>query len=214
MRRMLAILGLGIAAICYYSVLFLLIGFTAAVAIPALFTLLFILLCVVAFVVFLDRPDAEQYFYGLPGSYIAMFGLLIQAILGIVLALLHVALIPVLIIELILFGLLGSIECYVLYAGLRARDLQERYDEDISTMRRLRAQAEQLWRVAPDYTWQRRIKETLEVISYANPVRTDYAQDLEEAVSEALHEMNRAMRADDEEAFAAAQRRIRNILSD
>lgn len=213
MKKIVASLGIGIAVVCYFSLLFLIVGFTTALLVPTLFTLLFVLLCLVSVLVFLEEPVVEQYFYSLPGAYIAMYGLMIQAAVGVILAVLHLPMILQLVIELILFGVAGTLECYVLFAGLRARELKKKYEEKTGAMRDLRAQADVIWKTAPDYEWKRRAKAVAEMVSYANPVREDLAIEFEEAVYAELTELENAMRADDPEAFEAARKRIRNLLS-
>lgn len=214
MKKILASAGILIAVACYFAILYLLVPFTIVTGITILFTVLFLLLCLVGFLVFLEEPCVEQYFYSLPGAYVALTGLGIQAVVGVVLCIVQPFIVPALLIELVLFGVCGSIECYVLYAGVRARDINKKVERETGVMRRLRAQADTIWKTAPDYEWKRKAKEVAELVNYANPIRADeFAQEFEDELSAELDALETAMRKNDTASFNASRTRIRNMLS-
>lgn len=213
MRNGLVILGMFIATGCYLALLYLIAGFTPITMIVLAFMLLFVILCTIASQIYYRRPDVEQYFYSIPGNYVAIAGLIVQAIVGLILATTVPIIRIVLIVEVILLGVFGAIECYTLYGGMRARQMQENTDYKTGAMRRLRDQADVIWKTEGDYEWQRKAKEVAELVAYANPVRGVGAEEFEQAVSSELNALQHAVRTKDQTEFDAARDRIRILVS-
>lgn len=125
-KKIVAIAGSVIAAGCYFIVLFLIGGLTGVSLISSVFTLAALGLCIGGAYVYLEEPVVEQYFYIFPGAYIGMLYLAVQMVVSLVIAGLHPAIVAQLIVEFVILGIFGSLQCYALYAGLRARELKRR----------------------------------------------------------------------------------------
>lgn len=72
-------------------------------------------------------------------------------VVSLVIAGLHPAIVAQLIVEFVILGIFGSLQCYALYAGLRARDLRRRQQAKVSSMRALSAKATAICKNTGDY---------------------------------------------------------------
>ena len=91
-------------------------------------------------------------------------------VVSLVIAGLHPAIVAQLIVEFVILGIFGSLQCYALYAGLRARDLRRRQQAKVSSMRALSAKATAICKNTGDYKWKKQVQRVADAIRYADPV--------------------------------------------
>ena len=206
-KKIVAIAGSVIAAGCYCIVLFLIGGLTGASLISSVFTLAALGLCIGGAYVYLEEPVVEQYFYIFPGAYIGMLYLAVQMVVSLVIAGLHPA-----IVEFVILGIFGSLQCYALYAGLRARDLRRRQQAKVSSMRALSAKATAICKNTGDYKWKKQVQKVADAIRYADPVSRGDTRQAEQQIDEALEQIRIAVRTENQKEFDEAAERIRRSL--
>lgn len=211
-KKIVAIAGSVIAAGCYFIVLFLIGGLTGASLISSVFTLAALGLCIGGAYVYLEEPVVEQYFYIFPGAYIGMLYLAVQMVVSLVIAGLHPAIVAQLIVEFVILGIFGSLQCYALYAGLRARDLKRRLQAKVSSMRALSAKATAICKNTGDYKWKKQVQKVADAIRYADPVSRGDTRQAEQQIDEALEQIRIAVRTENQKEFDEAAERIRKSL--
>ncbi len=207
-----AITGSVIATGCYFIVLFLIGGLTGASLIGSAFTLAALGLCIGGAYIYLEEPVVEQYFYIFPGAYIGMIYLGVQMFVSFLLVGLHPAVVVQLIAEFVLLGIFGSLQCYVLYVGLRARDLQRRQQAKLSSMRVLSAKAIAICKNTSNYKWKKQVQKIADAIRYADPVTRGDTLEAERKIDEALEQIRIAVRTENQEEFDEAAELIRGSL--
>ena len=109
-------------------------------------------------------------------------------------------------------GIFGSLQCYALYAGLRARDLKRRLQAKVSSMRALSAKATAICKNTGDYKWKKQVQKVADAIRYADPVSHGDTRQAEQQIDEALEQIRIAVRTENQKEFDEAAEQIRRSL--
>lgn len=137
---------------------------------------------------------------------------MLQMVVSLVIAGLHPAIVAQLIVEFVILGIFGSLQCYALYAGLRARDLKRRQQAKVSSMRALSAKATAICKNTGDYKWKKQVQKVADAIRYADPVSRGDTRQTEQQIDEALEQIRIAVRTENQKEFDEAAERIRRSL--
>ena len=141
-----------------------------------------------------------------------MLYLAVQMVVSLVIAGLHPAIVAQLIVEFVILGIFGSLQCYALYAGLRARDLKRRQQAKVSSMRALSAKATAICKNTSDYKWKKQVQKVADAIRYADPVSRGDTRQAEQQIDEALEQIRIAVRTENQKEFDEAAEQIRRSL--
>lgn len=209
------IVALAIVFLCYFVILTLLVPqFRPSYIIASAFSLVALIMQISAVLLIVTESSVKEYFYRIPAIYVGTIYLVIQLVVGAVLSFIDLSIRPVLVIEILIFAVCGSIECYMIYAGLHAKDLNDKVTESISDMRKLTAEAKAIVDTAPDYEWRRLAKAVSDEIQYANPVSGDNTALIETEIHKEFKSLREAVTTKDMDAYNASFNRIKQLLSE
>lgn len=206
--------ALAIGFLCYVAVLSLLTPVFGAVYFIALgFSLVAVAIQALIICLFMPSPTIQDFFYQEPTTRWGILYLIVQVIASLVLTLLVPGWLAALIVEVVILGIFGSLEFYLVYTGLYSQGVAKKYAEDVSGMRSLTKQAKAIMDETADYEWKRLCKAVLEDIQYANPVTTENTVRLESDISFELGALRDAVSRKDRAAFDECAQRIKTLLS-
>ena len=214
-KKWFGVAGMLLGALCFFAILYFAVGsVTMEVEIVAGFMVFAILLSIASILVYLTEPVAEAYFYTLPAIYTGMIYLIVQGIAAFILAVMAPPFRTIMIVELVIAGIMGGGQCYVIFAGLRARELKRKMRAKVSNMRSLVKGAEAILGCTSDYEWQRQVKAVIDDLKYADHVTQGDTALAERQIGAALEALRRAVVEADQAAFDHAAASIRKCLGD
>ncbi len=209
------IAAVSIVFVCYFALLTLFVPqFRTSYIIASVFSLIAIAMQISAILLIVTEPPIKEYFYRIPAIYVGMIYAIIQLVVGAVLSFVNLPVKPVLVIEILIFAVCGSIECYMIYAGLHARDLNDKVTEAISDMRKLSAEAKAIVDTAPDYEWRRLAKAVSDEIQYAEPVSSGSTAFIEIEIHKELDNLRDAVAYKNRDAYDESFNKIKQLLSE
>lgn len=206
--------ALAIGFLCYVAILSLLTPvFSPVYFIALVFSLVAVAIQAVIICLFLPNPTITDFFYQEPTSRWGIAYLMVQAIASLVLSVLTLDWLVALIVEILILGIFGSLEFYLVYTGLYSQGVAKKYEADIAPMRDLTKQAKAIVDETTDYEWKRLAKGVLDEIQYANPVSGADTARLEADISFELGALRDAVSKKDRAEFDACAQRIKSMLA-
>lgn len=199
----------------YFAILSLTVPqFRISYIVASVFSLVATVMQISAIMLMITEPPIKEYFYRIPALHVGFIYMLIQYAVGAVLSLISFPLKAVLIIEVLIFAIGASIECYMIYAGLHAKELNDKVTASISDMRKLATEAKAIVATAPDYEWRRLAKAVSDEIQYSDPVSANDASFIEMEIHRELENLRCAVSEKNKDAYNASFGRIKKLLSE
>lgn len=210
------IAALAIFFVCYIGILTLL---TPIIGVTYFVTLIFDIISVgilgvIAFLIISEKESIREYFYQVPVVRKGMIYSGIQLAVGFLLTVTACNLTFTIIVELILLVILGGITLYAAFAGYHAKDVNDAYKEQISSMKALEKEARQIMEAETDYEWKRLIKGVWEAIHYAPPATTESIREIENEISLELGMLRSAVAEKNRQEFEESAKKIKKLLAD